>query len=119
VIDMEYRFTSTTLLMMGGLLIWGADFLIVYTFAAVACARQFADLELAGLGIIPAVTVAISAIALVAAALIGRSALRRLQAHNPEQPRRFIDFLALAVSVLAIIAIAWSALPALLIEEAC
>ncbi|HEX7113546.1 MAG TPA: hypothetical protein VF193_00290 [Steroidobacter sp.] len=113
---MEYRFTSTTLLMMGGLLIWGADFLIVYTFAAIACARQFADLELAGLGIVPAFTVAVSAIACVASASIGRAALRRLRAGNPEQPRSFIDFLALAVSVLAIIAIVWNALPALLIE---
>jgi hypothetical protein len=45
---MQHRFASTTFLITGGLLVWMADFVFVYVFVAVACARGFADIVILG-----------------------------------------------------------------------
>ncbi|HET9693136.1 MAG TPA: hypothetical protein VFP48_02035, partial [Steroidobacteraceae bacterium] len=47
------RFGATTAWIAGGLLAWAAYFLAVYVFAALACERGFAQLRIAGFGIVP------------------------------------------------------------------
>jgi hypothetical protein len=54
------------------LLIWAADLLLVYVFAAVACARGFADVQVSGVGIVLfAQFVSFLAAALAALGMIG------------------------------------------------
>jgi hypothetical protein len=108
------RFTSTTFLIWGGLLTWAAYFLFVYVFAAVACARHFANLSVVGLPIVSLVTGASTVIALGATIALTRFATRRLAATSA-----FARFLALALGALAVICILWVALPSLVLHRSC
>jgi hypothetical protein len=99
------------LFIWGGLLIWAADFLFIYAFAALACARRFADERIAGFGVVQVATLASSVAALTATAWLMRNARRELR----ERPAaRFHAFLAAALSGLAVLAIVWTALPPLM-----
>ena len=62
----ETGFAHRLLLASAGLLVWGAHFLFVYVFTALACARAFADLRLIGIGIVPMAILAATAAASVA-----------------------------------------------------
>jgi membrane protein DedA with SNARE-associated domain len=46
------RFTTIVFLIWGGLLTWAGYFLFVYVFAALACARQFHHLTVAGIDVV-------------------------------------------------------------------
>lgn len=106
---MQHRFTSTTLLLTGALLVWLADFGFVYVFAAVACARNFAHLA-------PAVTTVASLIAgAVTLWLLGRG-YRAHQASAIDEHGRFIAFVTLATSVIALVGLVMLILPPLLIR---
>ncbi len=68
----DRSFTRTAFVVWSGLLIWAADFLLVYVFAAVACARGFADVQVSGVGIVLfAQFVSFLAAALAALGMIG------------------------------------------------
>ena len=106
------RFTATTFLLVGGLLIWMADFLFVYVFAALACARRFAHLQLAGWPIVPVVNTFATLLALGATLLLVRVVLRHSDPQS-DAHARFLRFVALATSGVAIVALIWLALPSL------
>src|SRR3546814_15575902 len=53
---------------LAGLLIWAAHFLLIYGFAALACARGFADVRLLGAGVVPLIVGAATAVAILAVA---------------------------------------------------
>lgn len=112
----EYRFTPTTLFIVGALLVWLANFVIVYVFAALACARGFAAIRLIGVPIVPAVTtVSLLAAAAATIVLLRKGAIKARDAAQSEHSR-FIGFVALMTSVLAIIALALLALPPLVVN---
>lgn len=114
---MKHRFTPTTFFIWGGLLIWAADFLFVYVFAALACARQFTDVRVAGFAIVPLATTLASLLALAATAvLMGFALLRARAADDADEHSRFIQFLAIALCALGMVATAWTALPPLLLN---
>jgi hypothetical protein len=110
----ERGFTSTAMFIMGGLLVWIATFVFIYTFAAVACARGLARLTLAGVGIVPAVTTLASVVAALTTALLLRNAIvKRVPA--ADRSASFIRFIALATCAIALVALVLIALPALLV----
>lgn len=117
---MPHRFTRTSFFIWGVLLVWAADFLFLYVFAAIACARGLLPGEAAGFAILPSVGVLASGIAILATALLMRTALRRIRkSAASDSVARFIDFLVLALGALALIAIVWTALPPLLLRQDC
>jgi hypothetical protein len=111
----EQRFGATTFFLTGGLLIWLTTFCFVYVFAAVACARRFADVQIADVGIIPLTTTLASLLAGAATAALITFARKRLRDEQVDAHARFIDFVALAVSAIALVALVWLALPPLMI----
>lgn len=116
----QHRFAPTAFFIWSGLLVWAADFLLVYVFAALACARGFAHLQIAGFSIVPFVTTLVSIVALLATAALMWPALRRARnGPSSDQHSQFILFLAIALSALALIAIVWTGLPPLLLRVGC
>ena len=116
----QHRFASTTLFIGSSLLIWMADFLFVYVFAALACARGFANSELFGISIVPLVTTASTLLAALAtAAVIWMAASRLRRKSTADRHARFIHRVALGAGVLALLALAWLALPPLIAVARC
>ena len=114
----EPRFVRRMVLMSSGLIIWAAHFTVIYGFNALACARAFAGLSVAGLGVVPVVVVALTLAALAAAGTILLVAVRDHAAGAPgDGPGEagFLRYLTIAVAALALVAIAWNGLPALLV----
>jgi hypothetical protein len=105
-------------LVAGGLLAWMADFVLVYVFAALACARGFADATLVGLPIVPLVTVLASLTAGTITILIGRRGYRMRHAAEVDEHTRFIGFVALAGGSLALVALLLLVMP-VLVTSAC
>ncbi|MGH8078325.1 MAG: hypothetical protein ACREPE_13500 [Lysobacter sp.] len=100
-----------------GLLIWAADFLFIYVFVALACARGFDDAIVFGIGVVPLAVGVATAIASAVTSAVLISALRGAE-HGPSTSR-FLQRLALGLAVLALVAIAWNGLPALLVHRTC
>lgn len=114
------RFTRTALIICGGLLIWAVDFLAVYVIAAIACAKGWVELTVAGMPFVAFVGTILTIAASAATIVILRSASRRLQADGRlDQSMRFIYFLAAAIGVLALVAILFNALPAWWLATEC
>lgn len=114
---MSGRFTRVTFLVIGPLLGWLACFTGIYVLGAIACARGLAQLRVAGVGFVGAVT---AGLVLVAAALTAwrmASALRqyRSRAHG----ERFTAFLTLSLGALALLALVLLAMPVLITRPAC
>jgi hypothetical protein len=123
---MRLGFTTLVLYMLGTLLAWMGCFVCVYVLAALACAR---DLDAYAPGGVPLVNVLTIATFVATAALTiaiswhaGKS-LRSTSTPPPDEKRgvyaRFVPFVALAGGVLALIALAWLALPLLLLPLGC
>jgi hypothetical protein len=111
----QHRFTPTTFFIMGALLTWMAHFTVIYVFAAVACARGFADLTVLTLPVVPAFTIAASLLAVaITVALVhrGYSHLRRTAL---DEHTRFIGFVAFATGAIALVGLVWLLLPALVV----
>jgi hypothetical protein len=110
------RFTSATLRVLSGLMIWAAHFLVIYVFTALACARHFADLSWLGIGVVPWVigtaTLAAATTMLVVIGLAVRDARLNASRNNMSS---FVPWMSAALGGLALMAILWEALPVLLI----
>lgn len=114
------RFTPTTMFICGGLLIWAADFLLMYVVAAIACARQFASLAVLGLPFVAMFGTALTAVSILAIVWLVRVAVRRLRAeHASDRAVRFIYFLAASIGSFSIVAVVFNALPAWLLATEC
>lgn len=114
--EREHRFTPTTLFITGALLVWMADFMVVYVFAALACARGFADVRVLGAPIVPLVTTACTIAAAVVTVILLRRGLAQLQSAVATEHARFIGFVAFMTSVLGIIALVLLSLPPLVVS---
>lgn len=109
------RFPRTALFTAAGLLIWAADFLFIYIFAAIACARGYADLTVFGAGIVPLASFVATVIALVATGLVIRAGARRAGAGGASSGA-FLGGVAAIAALLALIAILFTGLPVLLLR---
>lgn len=113
---MRHPFTATTFLILGGLLVWMADFVFVYVFAAVACARGFADVSWLGVPIVTMMTLLASLIAGAATVLVVRRGYRLQRDVTTDEHSRFIGFVTLASGGIALIALILLVLPALVVS---
>ena len=115
--ELKQRFPRTALYTTAGLLVWAADFLFIYAFAAIACARGFAGASVLGIGIVPlASIVATLAAAAVSIAILvaGKRELRPAAADAGNGG--FLAGLAAIAALLALIAIVFTGLPGLLLR---
>lgn len=97
------RFDRTALFVTGSLLAWAADFLFLYVFIALACEKGFPQyIGWASIGS-TAIVAAISGFLL----------------HKGLAGQGFVAGLAAGTALLALIGIAFVALPALLLPRAC
>lgn len=111
---MQHRFTTTTFLVVGGLLVWMANFVFVYVFAALACARGFADVNLLGLPVVPLASVLATLLAgAVTVAIVRRG---RVLYRESDEHTRFIGFVTWAGGALALVALVLLVMPALVVS---
>lgn len=112
-------FIRKSLFMIGGLLIWGAHLGLVYTFNALACARDFARLEVLGTGIVPLTVGGVTVIALAATLFVLMLAFWRkgpVAASRDSRPvNDFMRYTTITIAGLSLVAIAWNGIPAFLI----
>ncbi len=117
---MDAGFSRTALSVTAGLLIWAADFLFIYVFAALACARGFSHATLLGLGIVPLASIVATLIAGTASVAVIAAGARRAGAAGDQAPALvFLGRLAMIVATLALIAVAFVGLPGVLVREIC
>jgi hypothetical protein len=102
------RFTSTTLRMFSGVIIWAAHFTVIYGFTALACARGFAELQWLGVGIVPWTVGGATLIAVTATLVMGVPAARAARAS-------FENWMTAGVAGLALIAIVWETWPVIMV----
>ena len=113
---MQHRFTPTSMLLVGGLLVWMATFTFLYVFAAVACAKGFADVRIAGLPLIPSVSVVTSLIAGAANVQLVRYGWRTHKQQTLDAHSSFIGFVTFATSALGLVALVLLVLPPLFVQ---
>jgi hypothetical protein len=110
------RFTPTALLLCGGLLVWAADFLLIYTVSAVACAKGYAHLQIAGLPLVSFTCLTITALACIASGVLIRIALVRIrEGRGANASAAFIRFMTLSVAGLGLLATLFNVIPAILL----
>ena len=112
------RFGLTTAWVWCGLLVWAAYFLAVYVFAALACERGFAGHRIAGYAIVPFAAACGLLVTLAINVTVAVVARRRLTRERPGVST-FVEFLALALALLGVLALVWTALPPLLLRTGC
>ena len=117
---MRDRMAITKMLfMIGGLLVWAAHFTIIYGFTTVACAQGFAATHVLGAGIVPVVVGAVTLLAWVitCAVLISAASgpIPPRSARFSEETEHFMRYTAALIAILSLVAIAWNALPVLVV----
>lgn len=113
---MQQRFATTAFLLLGGLLVWMANFVFVYVFAAIACARGFADASVLGLPIVTMMTLLASLLAGAVTLSIARRGYRLLSQAERDGYMRFVGFVAVAGGVIALVALVMLVVPALAVS---
>ncbi len=114
---MQRRFTRVTWLVMAPLLAWLACFTGVYLVGALACARGFAGVRWAGVGI----TTLLTALLVLAAAAFTAwriASARRLLRGSPEE-QKFSAFLASSLAGLVLLGLVLVWLPVLVVRPPC
>lgn len=116
----RHPFTPTAFFVWSGLLIWLTNFLFVYVFAALACARGFFATSWFGIGIVPLATTLSTVVAAIATGLVVWRTARRMRSESTaDAPSQFIRFLTVAAGALSIVALVWVAMPPLLLSVRC
>lgn len=104
---------------LAGMLVWAIHFGAVYVATAIACARGFAELVVAGLPLIPAMVLGATALALAAVGWIAARAYRRLRSdlsgEDGEDDPQFLIWFTLAVALASALAIVWEGIPVLIV----
>ena len=109
----EPRFFSTVAYLLGGMIVWAGAFAGAYVVTAVVCARRLGDASMLGIGVLPFSVGLITLVALAATAIIATVAYRRWPAPSDPDLPSFVQSLTLFVALMAILGIAWNAVPAL------
>jgi hypothetical protein len=112
----QHAFLTTTVLIVGALLAWMGAFTVVYVFAAVACAKQFAHLQILGIPIVPVVSSVTCILTAALTLFLMRKGVALLRAQAADEHERFIGFVAFATSGIAIFALVLFALPPLVMN---
>ena len=97
-----------------GFVVWGLHFLVVYGFAAVACAGGLASQQLLGMGLIPTVPLAATITALAANAVIAAS---NLPARQPDGLSSFVRWFTIATALGSSVTVLLNAVPVLLLQD--
>ena len=105
-------FTRTALRIWSGAIVWALHFTVIYAFAALACARGYADVRLFGPNLVTWSVLGATIIGLVVAVAIARRALRG-------GVESFERWMTAAVAGLAALAIVWEGLAASFILPSC
>lgn len=105
---MESAFSTTTLRMFSGVIIWAVHFTAIYGFTALACARGFASLAWLGIGIVPWAIGGATFVAATAMLVILVPALRGAR-------DSFENWMTAGVAALALVAILWETLPVMMV----
>jgi hypothetical protein len=113
------RFTRTALSMWGGLLVWGAAFLFVYVFTAVACERGFANREVLGIDVVTFASICAGLLAGTVILWIPRAVQGSADERSRQRGPQFISFIATASGGLAFVALVLLMLPPLLSAPVC
>jgi hypothetical protein len=100
---------------LGGFLFWSAQFTAVYMATSVACGRGLGEATLLGVNVVTLIVLATSASALAGAAALLLLALRRRRAGGLDRSQAFLNDATALISGLALVAIAYTAVPALLV----
>jgi hypothetical protein len=115
----DQGFIGRMVFMTGGLLAWAAHFAFVYGFTAIACAKRFTAAHVLGIGVMPFAIGAATVLAWVAAGAVLWGALSRtVPLQSPryaEATEQFLQYTAAVIALLSIVAIAWNALPVLVV----
>jgi hypothetical protein len=102
-----------------GLAIWAAHFGLVYGVNALACERDWAGGQILFLPFVPGAIAAGTLLALVALALVGRAALRRMGPgdwdEGGEREPRFTAWFAVATAAYSALAVLFQAAPAFVV----
>jgi hypothetical protein len=101
-------FVRATTRMFGGVIIWAAHLTVIYGFTALACARGFASAAWLGLSVVQWTVGAATLLAALATLALIVPAVRAARTD-------FEAWLSASVSGLALIAIAWEGMPALMV----
>lgn len=115
---MQHRFTATSFLLLGGLLVWMAEFVFVYVFAAVACAKGFAGASVLGLPVVTLAALLASILAGAITVMIVRKGYRLHSNRGMDEHTRFIGFVTFACGALALVALVLLVMP-VLVMSAC
>ncbi len=108
----EARFLPQFLLLLSGLIVWAAHFLLVYMFTGLVCARPaWARFEVLGIGLVP---FGIGTGTLLAVALL-LALLRIGWRDGAGDTAGFLRAVTLGGIGLALVAVLWEALPAVTI----
>ena len=101
--------------MMSGLVVWAAQFTIIYGVTSVACARGWYRFSLLGLDLVRASIAAATLLALGVTTFVLWQALAAGRASRDEPSEHFIETVTVWISGLSLLAIAYIGLPALLL----
>jgi hypothetical protein len=121
---MARTFSLTAMQVTAGLLIWLADFLVIYVVAALACARGFAAATWLGVdivGLVSALATLAACVATIGVVFVGRRKARTASADAREDGASlaFLGELTLWAAVLGLLATVLTALPGLLLTRLC
>jgi hypothetical protein len=101
--------------MTSGLVVWAAQFTIIYGLTAVACARGWYGHAFLGLDIVRAGIATATLVALAATGLVLWRTWRQGPFARSEPSEHFIAAVTLWVCALSLLAIAYNAVPALIL----
>lgn len=105
------RFSAQLVFVVGGLIVWGAHFLLIYPLNAIACTRGFASAA-------PLTILALTVLALAAlAAIVYAAATNRgpLLVRPGDRNQALLRMLAISIALLAGVAVVWETVPILMI----
>ncbi len=112
-------FIRKSLFMIGGLLIWGAHFGLIYAFNSLACTRHFASQSYFGFGIVTLTVIGTTIVALGGVFVILLLAFWRrgpARASRDQKPvNHFMRYTTMTIAALSLVAVAWNGLPALMV----
>jgi hypothetical protein len=102
------------------MIVWAAHFLVVYVVNAIACERGWIGETLLGWPLVPTLVLGATAVALIAVAVVGLRAWRRLghslAGQEGEDDPQFTVWLTAAITLLSAVAILWAGVPAVIVQ---
>jgi hypothetical protein len=113
----EAPFVPLLLYMTSAMLVWAAYFIGVYAFASIACMYGLDNARPFGIPFLLLSVGAATVVALAATATILFAAFLRHGGRRPGSggSGSSADFIAMTLAILALLAIAWNGIPALLL----